>query len=118
MFSFEKLEVWQESLKLVLEINKLTKIFPKEEMFALSSQMKRAVLSISLNIAEGSGRSTKLDFKRFVQIAIGSTNETVTCLFVAKNQKYIDEIIFSQFYLKLESISKMLYSMEKYLKVN
>lgn len=115
MFKFETLTIWQESIKFTAAIYAVTKTFPISEQFGLTSQMNRAAASISLNIAEGSGRETKTDFKRFIQIALGSLNEVVTCLHIAKQEKYITDKIFKEKYSDSESLAKMLYGFKKYL---
>ena len=78
-FKFEKLIVWQKSLELTEAIHNLTKQFPKEEMFVLASQIKRAADSVSLNIAEGSTGQSNAEFSRFLAIALRSNIEVVGC---------------------------------------
>ena len=106
-FNFEKLDVYKKSNDFVSEIYLLTKNYPKEEMFGLTSQLRRAAVSISLNIAEGSAR-TKKDFSRFVDMARGSILECVTILQISLKQNYINETKFNDFKNKLIEISKML----------
>ena len=72
MHNFQNLTIWKEAMDLAQTIYATTKKFPKEEMYALSSQMQRAAVSIPSNIAEGAGRSTNKDFANFLSIAIGS----------------------------------------------
>ncbi len=115
MFKFETLDIWKEAVKFVSEIYDLIKKFPNWETFNLTSQLTRAAISISLNIAEGSSRKSKKDFQRFVQIALGSLNEVVTCLYIARDQKYIDFKDFDTTYGRCEHISKMLYGFTNYL---
>ena len=115
MFKFETLDVWKEAVKFVSEIYGLIKKFPNWETFNLTSQLTRAAVSISLNIAEGSGRKSKKDFQRFVQVSLGSLNEVVTCLYIARDQKYIDPKDFDEAYGRCERISKMLYGFINYL---
>ncbi len=86
MFKFEELRVYQESLNFVDDVYQLTEKFPKEEIFSLISQLKRAAISISLNIAEGTSR-TKKDFRHFLDIARGSCFECVAILTIAKTKK-------------------------------
>ncbi|MFN3966094.1 MAG: four helix bundle protein [Endomicrobiia bacterium] len=83
MYSFEKLEVWQKTRKFVNEIYKITSTFPKEEQFGLTQHIRRSAISILSNIAEATSRFGKIDFKRFLEIAIGSLYETVSQLFEA-----------------------------------
>ena len=72
-----------------LEVYKITKTFPKDELYALTSQIRRASTSITLNIVEGYGRLSKEDFKRFLKISLGSTNETITLIKFSKDLQYI-----------------------------
>jgi len=78
MFGFEKLDVWQKAVEYGDTIYEITKPFPAEELFGLTSQLRRAAVSVSANIAEGSSRSSNIDFKRFIEIAYGSLLETVS----------------------------------------
>lgn len=82
-FRFEKLTVWQSSRRLCGEIYTVTKDFPKEELFGLTDQMRRAAVSISANIAEGSGRNSDADFAHFLEMAYGSAMEVASLLFIA-----------------------------------
>ena len=115
-FKFEELKVWQESVRFASEIYTLTKKFPRREEFGIISQLNRAAVSISLNIAEGEGRNSDADLSRFIQIAIGSLNEAVTILYISLEQKYIDKAEFDLFYKRCEDISKMLHAFRNYLK--
>src|SRR3989338_4333031 len=90
-YSFYRLEVWKLGMNLVNEVYSLTKKFPKDEVFCLSSQLRRAVISVPLNISEGSAKRTKKDFAYFVRISLGSLMETMTCIEISLNQKYIFE---------------------------
>jgi four helix bundle protein len=91
MFNFEKLEVWQKSLAFADLIYAQTKTFPHDERFGLTNQMRRAAVSISSNLAEGSSRSSRQDFRRFVEIATGSTFEVVSQAQIAKRQAWLSE---------------------------
>lgn len=106
MFKFETLEIWKRAVEFTADIYNITQTFPKREVFGLTAQTTRAVISISLNIAEGSSRKSKIDFKRFLQMSAGSLNEVVTCLHIARNQGYIDKDVFDQAYLKCTDLSK------------
>lgn len=90
-FGFEKLSVWQAAREYSKEIYKLTKFFPKEETYGLTSQIQRAAVSISSNIAEGSGRTGIKDQIKFYGIAYGSLLETISQLFLALDLHYISE---------------------------
>jgi four helix bundle protein len=114
-FKFEKLEVYQKTLKFIDKIYSITKKFPKEEMFSLTDQLKRAALSILTNIAEGCGRYYKKDMSQFIRIARSSAFECVGLLQVAYNQKYISNFEYLQLYKDLQEISKMLNGLMKSL---
>lgn len=86
---FRKLLVWQRAHELVLSVYKLTEKFPKSEMFALTSQVRRAVVSIPANIAEGQGTGTKPQFVRYLDIAKGSLSEVEYYLVLSKDLQYI-----------------------------
>ena len=115
MFKFETLDIWKITVQFGSDIYKVTRKFPKAEQFGLTSQLIRAATSISLNIAEGSSRTSKTDFQRFIQISIGSLFEVVTCLYFAKDQQYISDKEFRSIYDKCEQIAKMLYGFKRYL---
>jgi len=115
MFKFETLDIWKKSLEFGRIIYKLSKKLPKTEQFGLTSQLTRAATSVSLNIAEGSSRKSKLDFKRFIQMSLGSLNEVVTCLYFAKSEKYFTNDDFNYAYERSEEISKMLHGFQKFL---
>lgn len=105
-FKFENLKVWKKAIELSSEIHELTKTFPKEEIYILTSQIKRATDSISLNIAEGSTRQSNKEFKRFLGIALRSGIEVVSCLHLAKGRKLIDQREFDKHYNSLTEIIK------------
>ena len=89
--SFEKLTVWQESQLFAINIYKATKTFPKEELFGITSQLRRAASSISANIAEGFGRTTTKDKLHFYTIAYGSLLETKNFLYLSEKLGYISK---------------------------
>lgn len=91
MYQFEKLDVWKESLVIIEEVYTLVSKFPNEERFALTDQIKRAVVSISLNIAEGRGSSNDKEFVRFLNISLASLFEVVAGLKIAIRLGYIIE---------------------------
>ena len=107
-FRFEELNVWQKALDLGDSIDKLTKSFPKDEVFVLTSQIKRAADSVVLNIAEGSTGQTKAVFKQFLTYALRSGIEVVSCLFIAKKRRYINEEQFKYLYDEYEILVKMI----------
>lgn len=87
---FRKLIVWQRSMELTTLIYKITKNFPIEERYGLVDQIRRAVVSISLNIAEGSGAGSNLEYARFLRIAQRSAYELMAAIEISKNLKYLD----------------------------
>ena len=89
MFSFEKLEVWSKAIDLADEIYSATTNSPDYERYGLANEMRRAVVSISSNIDEGSSRESKKDFPRFIQIAYGSLMELISQLQIAQRQQFI-----------------------------
>jgi four helix bundle protein len=90
MFNFEKLDVWQKSIGLADLTYQFTKSFPADERFGLTNQMRRASVSISSNIAEGCSRGSKADFRRFIEIAVGSTFELVSQARIAQTQGWLN----------------------------
>lgn len=107
-FRFEELKVWQIALQLSNEIDQLVKTYPKEELYSLCSQMKRAADSVVLNIAEGSTGQSKPEFKRFLGIALRSAIEVVSCLFISQSRKYISDAEFKKYYEDYEVLCKMI----------
>ena len=114
-FKFEKLKVWQKALDLADEIDKETKTFPKEVVYILTSQIKRAADSISLNIAEGSAGQSNAEFIRFLRYALRSDIEVVGCLHLAKRRKYLHEDRFVELYKDCEEILVMINGLIKSL---
>ncbi len=113
MFNFEKLTVWQKAVYFADEIYEFTKQFPKAEIFGITSQLRRASISIALNIAEGAGRKSKKEFSHFLTVAYGSLCEVITILKFCLNRKYIDENAYNKFYSDSEEIARMLSSLSK-----
>ncbi len=106
--SFTDLKAWQESHNIVIWIYKITKNFPKEEVFGLTNQMRRCVVSVTSNIAEGFSRSSKKDKSQFYTIALGSVTELQSQLLVAKDIQYISKQEFKQIADKTVEINKMI----------
>lgn len=117
-FGFYRLDVWKLGMELVNEIYIVTKKLPPEEKFSLVSQIRRAAVSIPLNIAEGSAKRTKKDFASFVRIALGSLMETMTCLEISLNQKYINDIEHEKFKKLIQELYFKLISLDKFLTKN
>ncbi len=107
-FKFEKLIVWQKAVDLSENIHDLVKNFPKDELYILTSQMKRAADSVSLNIAEGSTGQSNAEFSRFLGYALRSDIEVAGCLHLARRRKYVTEEEFSELYQNCEELLIMI----------
>jgi four helix bundle protein len=108
MKDFRKLIVWEKGHMLTLSIYKLTHSFPKEEMYGLTSQIRRASSSVPINIAEGCGRGSDADFARFLQIAFGSASETEYLLLLCFELGYMSEKHYMETNHSVQEIKKML----------
>jgi four helix bundle protein len=107
MFGFEKLEVWQKAIDFADTVYLVTRHFPADERFGLTNQMRRAAVSISSNIAEGSARIAKKDFARFIEIATGSLYEVNSQGFIGRNQGFLRPDEFSRLYTAAEEQGRM-----------
>ena len=116
MKTHKDLNVWQESIKLVTLIYEKTRLFPKDELYALSSQIKRSAISIPSNISEGAARESNKDYLRFLFIAQGSISELDTQLIIAKNLNFLTGNDYAQIDRKLSEIRKMLVGLIKFRK--
>ena len=116
-FRFEKLEVWQEARKINRVIYRLTRKFPREEMFAMTSQMRRASISVASNIAEGSGRNSDKDFAHFLEQAYGSLLEVASIFHLALDEGYVGEADLDPLFDELERLAKRTASLNRSLKV-
>jgi four helix bundle protein len=114
-YGFYRLEVWKLGMNLVSKIYSITKKFPSEEKFGLVSQVRRAAVSVPLNIAEGSIKRTKKDFASFVRIALGSLMETMTCIEISLEQKYISKEEYESFQKIIQELYFKLMSLDKFL---
>ena len=108
MFNFEKLETWQKAIAFADLVYEVTRNFPSDERFGLTNQMRRAAVSISSNIAEGTARNSKNDYARFLEIAAGSLFEVVSQSFVGHRQGFISKTDFDRLYTAAEEQGKML----------
>jgi four helix bundle protein len=115
MFNFEKLDVWQKAIDFADLVYKLTRQFPDKERFGLTNQMRRAVVSISSNIAEGKSRTSQIDFGRFIEIATGSVFEVTSQTFIGRRQGVLKEESFRAMYTAAEEIGRMLSGLRKSL---
>jgi four helix bundle protein len=115
MFNCEKLEVWHKAIEFADVIYGLTREFPGDERFGLTKQMRRAAVSISSNIAEGSSRVSRKDFAHFIEIAVGSLFEVVSQSCVGKRQGFLDEVNYQKIYVLAEEQSRMLSGLRRSL---
>ncbi len=115
MFNFEKLDVWQEAIQFADLIYELTRSFPHDERFGLTNQMRRAAVSVSSNLAEGSSRGSRQDFSRFIEIATGSLFEVVSQATLSRRQGLLSEENYKRVYEAAEKQSRMLSGLRKAL---
>ncbi len=115
MFNFEKLDVWQKAFGFADLVYNHTRHFPADERFGLTNQMRRAAVSISSNIAEGTSRVSQADFARFIEIAMGSVFEVVSQAFVGRRQDFLNQEGFRALYTAAEEIGRMLSGLRKSL---
>jgi four helix bundle protein len=112
-FSFEKLNVWQISRELTKSIYELSSTFPESEKFGLTSQIRRAVISVSSNIAEGSSRQSGAEQARFTEIAYGSLMEVLNQLILAQDLSYIDSNVIDEFRKQINELVNKLTKLRK-----
>jgi len=115
-FRFREFNVYKDAKKFVSNIYKISKRFPKEECFGLTSQIRSAAISIVLNVAEGSDRGSDKEFNRFINIAIGSVNEVVAALDIALDNEYLKADTYNVLLSQAEKIVKQLSNFSKKLK--
>ncbi len=112
-YSFEKLEVWKESIKLVTMIYDVTKSFPISEKYGLTSQLRRATVSISSNLAEGTSRISNKDKAHFTTLSFSSTMEVLNQILIAKELEYLSEEKYLEIRKRISKITNMLNSLRK-----
>lgn len=115
-FRFREFRIYKELRQFIKDIYSLSNKFPRQEKYGLIDQIRRAATSIILNLAEGSGKSTDAEFRRFVIIAIGSVNELIAILDICLDQDFINQKIHEDFLKKAENIVKQLYGLGRTLK--
>ncbi|MGH7984202.1 MAG: four helix bundle protein [Candidatus Udaeobacter sp.] len=115
MFNFEKLDVWQKAIDFADLVYSHTRHFPADERFGLTNQMRRAAVSVSSNIAEGTSRMSQSDFARFIEIATGSVFEVVSQSFIGRRQGFLTEEAFGALYSAADEIGRMLSGLRKSL---
>lgn len=115
MKDFRTLQVWEKSHCLTIELYKETKCFPKDEVYGITSQLRRATSSVPTNIAEGCGRGSDKDFSRFVQIAMGSASETEYLILLSGDLNYLTKEATEKYIDQINEIKKMLVALIKKL---
>lgn len=115
MRDFKKYEIWQLSHSFTLEVYKITSLFPKEELYGLTSQIRRAAASIPTNISEGCGRTSDKEFNQFLNIALGSACETEYQLILSKDLGYIKPEIAETLNIEINAIKSKIYKLKEKL---
>ena len=118
MKTHKDLDAWKNAVALTSKIYTLTKSFPKDEIYCLTNQMRRAAISIPSNIAEGAARNSDLEFIRFLNIAQGSLSELDTQLIISFNLNYIDNELLDEFNKNIVILKKQIYGLMNFLKKN
>ncbi|MBR9986894.1 MAG: four helix bundle protein [Desulfosarcina sp.] len=113
--NYKELKVWQKSYKLCLHVYKITKRFPKDEMYGLTSQIRRSAVSIPSNIAEGYGRKTTIEYVRFLYIAYGSVCELETQTMISADLGYVEKERLQELRGEIGDVERMLKAMIKSL---
>ena len=111
----QKLEAWSKAIELVTDLYKCTERFPATERYGLTSQLRRAAISIAANIAEGAGRRSKREFAHFLSNSQGSASEVETELIIAHKLGYLDEKTFSRLLSQLDRISRLITGLGRYI---
>lgn len=114
MTSYQNLDVWKKAMELVNDIYLAVKSFPKEELFSLSSQIKRAAVSVPANVAEGIGRNFKKDTVQFLHIARGSLYELETLIIIAEGQRYIEKHTLEKMLMQIQDCIRLLNGLINY----
>lgn len=111
MQNYKELKVWGKAHEFTLKVYEVTKAFPKEEMYSLTNQLRRAASIIPANIAEGCGKKTQADFARFLNIAMGSSNEAEYYLILSRDLEYLRHETFEPLLILINEIKAMLISL-------
>lgn len=117
MHNFKDLKVWQKSIELAVDVYKATSLLPNDEKYGLISQMKRCSVSVSSNIAEGSGRGSSAQFKYFLNISQGSAFELETQLIISNRLELLDDNLSTGLIEKTTEIQKMIYALDRSIKI-
>ena len=116
MKTHKDLEVWKKSISLVTILYKLTKSFPKDELYGLIQQIRRSAVSVPSNIAEGAARNHKTEYIQFLYIALGSLSELETQCLISKNLEYVNDQNYNSINDAIQEIRRMLLGLIKHLK--
>ena len=116
MFRFEKLDVWKKAVEYADIVYSVTRRFPAEERFGLTTQLRRSAVSVSSNIAEGTSRASDMDFARFIEIAYGSLLESVSEMEFAKRQGFLSDEVSNKAYKRAQTLARMLSGLRRTLK--
>jgi four helix bundle protein len=114
-FRFEKLEVWQEARKINRSVYRLTQNFPRRELFAMTSQLRRAAVSISANITEGAGRNSDKDFAHYLEQSYGSLMEVAAIFYLALDESYVNSTELEPFFDELERLARRIAALNRSL---
>jgi four helix bundle protein len=112
---YENLDAWKEAANLAVQVYQITKTFPKDEIFGITSQLRRASISISSNIAEGAGRKSKKDFKQFVHMASGSLNEVESLLYICSQLNLTTSDSYKELKERVDRLGRLIGGLLKYL---
>ena len=118
MKDFRQLKVWEKAHQLALAVYKATTKFPKEELYGLTSQIRRASMSVPTNIAEGCGRNTDAEFAHFLQIAMGSASETEYQLILALDLEFLSKDNHEKLHVQVAEVKRMLASLLKTIRAD
>ncbi|OEK02722.1 four helix bundle protein [Roseivirga sp. 4D4] len=116
MHNYKELKIWQKAIELAEKVYQSTQGFPSDERFGLTSQLRRASVSVSSNIAEGAGRNTKGEFNQMLGIAYGSLCEIETQLIIAKRLELLNMEMFEVLTSEIDQLQKMIFNLKKSLK--
>ncbi len=116
MRDFKKYDIWKLSHQLTLDIYNITKKFPQEELYGITSQIRRATTSIPTNISEGCGRDSDLEFNRFLTIALGSASETEYLILLSRDLNYINQKKYAELDENINTIKRKIYTLKQKLK--
>ena len=113
MKTHKDLDVWKRAIELVVNVYRITSSFPKEEIYGLTSQLRRCSVSIPSNIAEGAGRSSIKEFSHFLSIALGSLAELETQMIISNRLDYVSKVVFDNLLEDLTTVRKMTLGLKK-----